>query len=214
MIYLFLGEPSPSKDQQIALLRDKIMPDQAVRAFDYDALDGYKLDSAVLKQALLALPAVSKKRLILIRNANKLMADQENMLRDFGVPHPSTHVILDWNAGAAKLFEKKCVGNLKVFRSVVEKKETVFDMTRLMQRRPEEALKILNQLYADGQHPVQILGALVWFWGTQRNQLSVSNYTKGLQELQEADMRVKRSRLKPEQAVEVALLKLCLLITS
>lgn len=214
MIYLFLGEPSPAKEQDIARIRDKLMPDLQMRVFDYDALDGHKLDSSQLKQSLIALPALAAKRLVLIRNANKLTGDQEDLLREFGLASFAPEILLDWNGAAAKGLVKKCGGSVKVFAGDVEKKDTVFDMTRLLPHRPGEALKILNQLYADGQHPVQILGALVWFWGTQRGKISMANYTKGLLELQEADMRVKRSRLRPEQAIEVAVLKLCLLITS
>ena len=71
-----------------------------------------------------------------------------------------------------------------------------------------EALQILNRLYDDGAHPLQIMGGMVWAWGNERSRVSAENFEKGLRELQDADLNIKRSRLNPEQAVEILVVKL------
>ena len=62
MHYLLLGENSLAKDQKIAEIKKKLLTSDESLKFDYETLHGTKLDSAVLKKALIALPAVSKKK--------------------------------------------------------------------------------------------------------------------------------------------------------
>ena len=56
------------------------------------------------------------------------------------------------------------------------------------------------------------MGALVWFWGKSQDRMPGERFRKGLLVLQEADVNIKRSRLKPEYAVEVAVIKLMRLL--
>jgi len=92
-------------------------------------------------------------------------------------------------------------------------KMNVFDMTRRMENRDSPgALKILEKLMSGGDHPLQIIGGLIWFWGKSKNRLSGDQFKKGLLVLQEADLNIKRSRIKPEYAVEIAVTKLSSLI--
>jgi DNA polymerase III delta subunit len=211
MIYLFLGEPSPSKEQAITRLKNKLMPDPQARIFDYDALDGMEVGSAGLKQSLMALPALGPRRLVMIRNANKLKDNQQDLLAEFGADNPKVDVVLDWNSLAAKRFITRCGGRIRIEQSESGEKQNVFKMADLIPRRPDEALKILNGLYEDGESPLNILGGLVWYWGKHRSRFPGENYKKGLLHLQEADLRIKRSRVKPEQAVEMLVVKLCAL---
>jgi DNA polymerase III delta subunit len=213
MIYLFLGEPSPTKEQDILRWRDQLAPLEN-RAFDYETLDGYKIDSSGFKQSLIALPVLSKKRVVLIRNAQQLSVEQQNLLGEFAGADSSTDALLDWNGSSAKVFLKKFAGSVTLLQQEEKKPETVFDMTKLIARQPAEALKKLYQLFQDGQPPLQVMGVLIWYWKSQRNRVSAATYAKGLLVLQEADARIKRTRLKPQHAVEIAMTKLSLLITS
>ena len=79
-------------------------------------------------------------------------------------------------------------------------------------RNPVEALKILGNLLVEENHPLQIMGGLIWFWGKSRTRLSADQFKKGLMCLQEADLNIKRSRLKPEHTLEVLVVKLSSLI--
>ena len=72
-------------------------------------------------------------------------------------------------------------------------------------RNAGEALKILDELLESNVHPLQIMGGLVWYWGKERERLSPQSFYKGLTALEEADLNIKRSRLKPEHAVEKVL---------
>ncbi len=85
-------------------------------------------------------------------------------------------------------------------------------MTRVMANDPAQALKILNELLEEGIHPLQIMGGLLWFWGKEKFRLKGDRYNKGLLVLQEADLNIKRSRLLPEHAIEVVVVKLCSLL--
>jgi DNA polymerase III delta subunit len=93
------------------------------------------------------------------------------------------------------------------------KKSDLWGVTRAIERRnPSEALRILNTLLRDGDSPLKIMGGLVWFWGSIRNRVSAEGFKKGLLVLQEADLNIKRSRLRPDHAVEMVVTKLSLLI--
>ena len=59
---------------------------------------------------------------------------------------------------------------------------------------------------------LQLMGGLVWFWGKLKQRISAEKFKKGLLHLQEADLNIKRSRIKAEYALEVLVVKLCLLI--
>ena len=73
-------------------------------------------------------------------------------------------------------------------------------------------LKILNDVLDHGDHPLQILGALVWFWGKNKPRVNPERFQRGLNELQEADWNIKRSRLRPEHTLEILIVKLCSLV--
>ena len=73
---------------------------------------------------------------------------------------------------------------------------------------PVEACAILNNLFAQGIIRCRSWGGLIWFWGKSRPRLSAENFRKGLEALQEADLNIKRSRLKPEHGVELLVVKL------
>ena len=109
-------------------------------------------------------------------------------------------------------FLKKTKPFVKVPDAPPPAKQNIFDVTRAMTRlRLTEALKILSGLLRDGTHPLQLMGGLVWFWKKCRNrfQTSPDKYEKGLVILQEADLNLKRSRLRPDHALEVLVVKLC-----
>lgn len=216
MIYLLLGDDKDAKDRKIAEIKAKCLADDSALKLDYESLLGAKLDPDVLKKALISLPAVSKRRLILIRSVNKLDTHNKKIILDF-IQTENRHavVILDSDEESGKSsFFNKIHASAKVMRFTTgQSKLNVFDMTRAMDRRDSVgALKILAGLIDDGNHPLQIMGGLVWFWGKLKNKLSREVFKKGLIVLQEADLTIKRSRLKPEYAVEVAVTKLNSLI--
>jgi len=216
MIYLFLGEDRTAKEQEIAEVKTKYLTSNDALKLDYESLQGSKVDSSVLKKALIALPAISQKRFILIRAVEKLNTQNKKIILDF-VQFENEHAVLVLDSdelSPKNSFFNKISAIAKVMRfGQGAAKKNVFDMTKAMESRDSiGALKILELLMSEGDHPLQIMGGLVWFWGKSKRRLSADKFKKGLLVLQEADLNIKRSRLKPEYAVEMAVTKLSLLI--
>jgi len=214
MHYCFIGENSGEKQQALSDARDKILTGADARNFDYEALYGRRLDAAELKKALIALPASSPKRLILIHEADKLSKQNEEILTAF-LEEKNDHavVILEAEGKLKSAFQKKISPYVKSFSFEKPEGGNVWDMTNAMGRRqPAKALKILSELMEDGQHPLQIMGGLVWFWGKNGQRLRQDRFEKGLLALQEADVNIKRSRMRPDYTMEVLVVRLCALM--
>ncbi len=216
MIYLFLGGDRQAKEQQIAKIKAACLPSDNALKFDYELLHGVKLDPDVLKKALIALPAVAKKRLILVRTPEKLNAQNKNIILEF-IETENEHAVLILDSeetGLKNSFFNKVTAVAKVMQFAQGgKKRKIWDATRAIEQcNPSEALKILYGLMEEGNPPLKIMGALVWFWGDLKSRLPAERFKKGLLVLQEADLNIKRSRLKPEHAVEVAITNLSLLV--
>lgn len=211
MTYLLLGEDSLAKDQKIIGLKEEILPSTDALAFDYESLDGAEVDARALRKALLALPVIGRRRLVVLRSVHKLDAQAKEILLQC-VAQKRDDLVLALEAGdteAANAFMKSLAAHSKVITVQTRKRQNVFDVTNALSARdPVEACAILNNLFSQGDHPLQILGGLVWFWGKSRPRLSGENFRKGLEALQEADLNIKRSRLKPEHGVELLVVKL------
>lgn len=216
MIYLLLGEDSSEKRKKFNKIRSSCLPSEDALNLDYELLYGLKLDPETLKKALLALPAVAKERLVLIQNAEKLNEHNKEIISSvIRAGHDHIVLVLDVSQSSVKgEFFREMTANAEVFKfGGKEEKKNIWDVTKAIERRKlPDALKTLNALMIDGDPPVKIMGGLVWFWGSLKNRLSADNFKKGLLVLQEADLNIKRSRLRPEYAVEVAVTKLSSLI--
>ncbi len=218
MIYLFLGEDRQAKERQIAKIKADYLPSNDALKFDYELLHSIKLDPDTLKKALISLPAVAPKRLILIRSVEKLVTHNKDIILEFiSTEHQHAVVILETDEAAPKnSFFDQVMASAKVMRFTPTqpgKKQNIWTATRAIENRdPAKALIVLNDLMKEGNPPLKIMGALVWFWGDQKKRLPAEGFKKGLLVLQEADLNIKRSRLKPEHAVEVAVTQLSSLV--
>lgn len=210
MTYLFLGPDYAAKEAKTAELKDKFLPVES-RQFDFETLYAQKLDAETLKKALVALPAIAEQRLVVVKEFHKLSAQNKELILAF-VENPGKCVlILDSDKiEGDEAFIKKLPRSVKAGVFGREDKLNVFDMTRAIgMQKKDEALKILWQLLSRGDQPLQLMGGVVWFWKNERNKLAADRFKKGLLALQEADLNIKRSRLKPEHALEVLIVKLC-----
>jgi len=214
MIYLFLGDDLAAKDANITEIKNKLFKNsEEALAFDFDNLDAGELGSNALKQAFLTLPVIAPHRLIVLRQVHKLKSADIKVLLDFcQKPAGYCDVILESSENPLK-------GDLKDLPLYAKGKVLgkppaagVFDMTKLMSaHRSGEALKMLDGFYRDNVHPLQILGALVWYWGKEGKGCSRERFERGLKALEEADLNIKRSRLNPQYAVEKLVVELSLL---
>ena len=217
MIYFLLGENTAGKDTKIAAWKQEYLSSADANNFDYEVLSGHKCDPFVLKKALVALPALAKKRFVLLHDGHKLSDHNQELIAEFSASDHD-HIILILESSlweASHNFVKSVTrtkSSAKVFDTGRAAKLNVFDMTKaIAQQRSADALKVLSDLFSEGTHPLQIMGGLVWFWGSERRRMSSIKFEKGLLALSEADLNIKRSRLKPEQAVELLVVKLCAL---
>ena len=190
---------------------EEILPSTDALAFDYESLDGAEVDARALRKALLALPVIGRRRLVVIRCVHKLDAQAKEILLQCAA-QKRDDVVVVLEAGdteAANAFMKSLAAHAKVVTVQTRKRRNVFDVTNALSARdPVEACAILNNLFAQGDHPLQIMGGLIWFWGKSRPRLSDENFRKGLEALQEADLNIKRSRLTPEHGMELLVVKL------
>jgi len=212
MIIFLLGEDKDRRDARIEEIRKEYLLSPEARNFDHDVLYAHKLEPQELKKSLISFPALAPRRLIFIHECHKLTAPLKDMIAEFAESDQAHAVLVMISAqiGAGDSFVRKLKSRARVEDWGKEGKQNVFDMTRAMtRRRAPEALKILSALLSEGAHPLQIMGGLVWFWGKTRPRLSAENFQKGLEALQGADLNIKRSRIKPDMAVEVAVVKLC-----
>ena len=212
MIYLLLGEDTLAKDAQIAELKKSLCPQPGALSFDYESLDPHKLDPETLKKALLTLPALAPKRLIVIRSAHQLKTLHKDLIVGLMEKFlPTTVLVLDSSEWEPRDDFIRKLKNTKVLTLGAARRFNVFDMTKAMEARNEiEALKILDQLFDLGIHPLQIMGGLVWWLAKSRTGMALQRFERGLRALQETDIHIKRSRLKPEHALEILVVKLML----
>ena len=79
MIYLLLGDENALKSQKIDELKKKYIGSNDEIQFDYETLDGNKLDPADLKKSLMSLPVVAKRRVVILHTCQKL-SDQNKKI--------------------------------------------------------------------------------------------------------------------------------------
>ena len=211
MIYLFLGDDLAAKDARITEIKNKLFKDaQEALAFDFDNFDAKELGADRLAQAFLTLPAIAPHRLIVLRQVHKLKSAEIQVLIKFcQKPANYCDVILESSENTLK-------GDLKDLPlyckgAVMGKPEgpNVFDMTKLITaHRSGDALKMLEGFFRENVHPLQIMPALVWYWGREGKACGKEAFKRGLKALEEADLNIKRSRLNPQYAVEKLVVEL------
>lgn len=210
MNYLLTGDDLKAKDAKVSQIKSKLFKDGSALNFDFELLDAVGMPVDTLKKALITLPVINPKRLVLVRNAHKLKTADAAVLMEF-LKHPRDHVdiIVETSEGALKGELKEAASVCTVTSTGQVSAGNVFDMTKHMAAgRTKEALALLNGFYAAGTHPLQIMGGLVWFWGKEGRPLGKAKFEYGLNALEEADLNIKRSRLNPEYAVEKVVVEL------
>lgn len=211
MTYLFVGRELSKKDAKINELKSKNFKDPSSLTFDFEGLSGHKLDSDDLRKALLALPQTAAQRMVVIRQCEKLNEHNRGIVLDIVSQQiKSLVLVLDYDElDVRSAFFTKIKPLVQMTTFGVDKSLNVFDMTKAISARDAAgAMKILHELIQNNTHPLQIMGGLVWFWSKEREHLSVQRFHKGLMILQEGDLNIKRSRLRPEYAVEKVVVEL------
>ena len=210
MAFLFLGDNFKLKDEKISALKKSLCKDPQAVHFDYEALDAHDLPADVLKKSLITLPVVGHKRLVIVRNIHKLKsADVAALLAFLNNPLEHIELVLESSESVLKGDLSPCASLCRVLEAYLPQAGNAFDMTRLMSAgKAKEALQMLNNLYRESAHPLQIMGVLAWYWGKEGRVFGTEKFERGMMALEEADLNIKRSRLKGEYAVEKLVVEL------
>jgi DNA polymerase III delta subunit len=215
MTYLFIGRDLQKKDAKLAELKTKLFKDASALPFDYEVLSAHKLDSDDFMKSLLALPHLAAQRMVVIRQCERLNEHNRDIIFEIISQDAKTLVVvLDFDELDIKsAFFSKLRPHVQLVNFGGDNKViNVFDVTRAISSRDTAgAVRILNELIGNNTHPLQIMGGLVWYWSKERDHLSAGRFQKGLEILEEGDLNIKRSRLRPEYAVEKVVVELTLL---
>ena len=213
---LLFGSDRQAKDQRIFQIKNRWLTSPEAHSFDFDIFYASKLDLDSFQQSLVALPVSAEKRVVILHDCEKLVARAQDFLKSYiSKVSSSVILVLDTDASDLKLvFFKSILPHVELLKFGFSSPKSIFDVTKAMsQNQPSEALKLLRDVMDDGQHPLQLIGGILWFWKNQPLKLAAGRKEKGLRLIQEADLNIKRSRMMPEQSVEVLVVKLCSLIT-
>ena len=214
MVHLFLGNDLAAKDARITEIKNRIFKDfQEALIFDFDNLDGSKLEGDALKKAFLTLPVMAPLRLIIVRQIHKLKsADIQVLINYCQKPQIYCDVVLESSENTLKGDLKDLPRYAKGVVLGEPQGPGAFDMAKLIKaHRSAEALKMLDGFYRADVHPLQIMGALVWYWSKEGKVCGKEVFKRGLKALEEADLNIKRSRMDPHYAVEKLVVELGLL---
>lgn len=219
MVYLFVGQDYPyrdsplsAKDIRLKQIKEEFLP-KKVEQFNFDCLYAETLKLKDLQEKLLCLPVNSPKRMILIRNAQELAADIEAFILEWVKSCQRAVILLLDIEDAAKKedFLKNIHRYVKVFRFKEEVTLNTFNLTRsIEERRPDYALRILNQLLKNGERPERILGGLRY--SLQKSRLNPLEIKRRVRLLIASDIEIKTGKAKPVFALEKLIVRLCALV--
>lgn len=211
MVYLFIGQDSLSKDIQLRRLREEFLK-KDLEQFNLDILYAKGLHLADLQEKLLCLPLKSKKRIIVIKGAEGLKEDIQEFIIKY-VKKPLSEIILVLDVTRKDAREKnQFVDRIAKFVRIYRFKEptliNTFTLSRQIDlRKPDYALRALDQLLKNGEKPERILGGLRYSW---ENRISNPRQIKRRMRLiLDCDIDIKTGRLRPSFALEKLVVQLC-----
>lgn len=211
-VFLFLGNDVAAKDQKLAAIKTQVGLSKESEQFDFQILHSYKLSAEELKRALCELPAMAPKRVLLITDIDHLDKKNKEIVFEFlKDPSELLVLILDFEGSG---YRNAFVGKIMPFVEVVKFKSDfipgAFDLTKkILSKDAVSALDILHKLLDQGDHPLKIMGAIVWAWKNEGVRMPRDIFRKGLLDIQEADFNIKRSRFLPDHVMDLLIVKLC-----
>lgn len=209
-IYLLVGQDPASKEIKLKRLREEFLEPQTEQ-FNLDILYAQDLNLKGLQEKLRNLPLKVKKRIVVIKCAQELRSElKEFILKYVLSPYPQIVLILDIDRQLPKdEFVNRILKYARVYYFKQEMPPDTFALSRQIERkRPDYALRTLNQLLQNGTRPEWILGGLRYSWEKEDNL--DSERRRRLKLLLDCDLDIKTGRLKPSFALERLVLNLCL----
>jgi DNA polymerase III delta subunit len=209
MVYLFIGEDSLSKNIKINQLKQELLA-KDIEQFNLDILYAKDLTLTVLQERFLCLPVKAKKRLIIIKDAQDLKEDIRAFILRVA-KNSLTRVVLVLDIDR-KDRDDEFINRIQRLAKVFQFKESArldtFALSRQIElRKPDYALRLLNQLLMNGERPERILGGLRY--SLERNTDNPLEINQRLKLLLNCDLDIKTGRLKPNFALEKLVVSLC-----
>lgn len=211
MLYLLIGQDSLSKDIQLKRLKQEFLA-REFEQFNLDILYAKELTLKELQEKFLCLPVKSPKRIIVIKEAQSLKEESKEFILKF-VAKPDKQLILVLDI-TLRNRRDEFINRIYKYAKVLHFKEIVLPDTFTLSRqinlkKPDYALRILNQLLKNGEKPEMILGGLRY--SGERDSLSSLEMRKRLRFLLNCDIEIKTGKLKAPFALEKLIVNLCAL---
>ena len=209
MVYLFIGDDALSKDIKLKAIKLEFLKKETFQ-FNFDILYAKEITLKELQEKLVYLPVKSPKRILVIKDAQHLKDDSREFILKY-VKAPYRHIILVLDAGKQDKkdeFISSVYRYAKTFRFREAEHPDTFTLSRQIElKRPDYALRVLNQLLKDGERPERILGGLRY--SLERSTPSHLETAKKIRLLLNCDIEIKTGRLKPAFALEKLVIGLC-----
>lgn len=178
--------------------------------FNLDILYGKELSLKDLQERLLFIPVGSDKRIVVIKNAHSLKKDLQEFIIQY-TKKPASGVVLILDISRYDLrdqFLNRIMRLVQVVRFKDNVQPDTFVLARQISlRKPDYALKTLNQLLNNGEKPEWILGGLRYV--TEKDVVHPLEKKKRLKLLLSCDIDIKTGKLKPVFALEKLVVSLC-----
>ncbi|OGX07185.1 MAG: hypothetical protein A2Y06_05310 [Omnitrophica WOR_2 bacterium GWA2_37_7] len=148
---------------------------------------------------------------MILHTCQKLSDQNKKIILEFAqIDEDKVVLILDSDSAASKnSFIQELYKRAEVLSFSKGRPLTAFSMEEdILSCNPKGALQVLFVLLENGQMPVWILGGILSFWQKNKRRMAESRYKKGLLELQEADLNIKRTRINVQHALEILVVKL------
>ncbi len=208
-VYLLTGQDTFSKDLELKRIKEKFLP-KGLEKFNLDILYAQELTLEDLQEKLLCLPARTKKRIVIIRGAQRLKQEIREFLSKYvRDAYPAIILILDIEKYDPKdEFIKAIASYVQIRRFKQEPHLDAFGLNRQIElKKVSISLRILKQLLEKGERPERILGGLRHTW--ERDIRNPSELKKRLRLLLHCDIDIKTGRLKASFALERFIVNLC-----
>ncbi len=208
-VYLFVGQDAFSKDAKLHDIKQGFLS-RDTESFNLDILHARELVLSELQEKLLCLPVKSKKRIVVVRDAQALSQDCRDFLIKYA-GNPAPHIVLILDADRYEYkdeFLRHITRSAQVFRFKEDDRPDAFTLSRQIElRKVSFALKVLNRLLKNGEKPERILGGLRH--SLLRAAASHLETRRRSKLLLACDLDIKRGRLKPAHALEKFVVNLC-----
>ncbi len=218
-IVLILGDDATSKDDKIFLLKKRFtdcIP--ATKEFNIDDINAQGLNINNLGQILARLPLESKKRLLIIRDVDRLSEKVASYFLEFITNSKNTYLQLllctsqDKRASFNRLI--KSLEGIKIVQKIhcrKRRKMRVFDLARniIDYANAANCLSILKQLLLEGTRPPQVLGGLFWYWNNTLGENGPRNWKNDLDLFLDTDLKIKTGKVSADLALELLVVRLC-----